>query len=494
MPSKTRVSLSQVLLTYPQCPKSVDDLISWLKGLDGYECCVACHEPHETTEGDHLHAWVKFQKKRVIASSTLQKMFDWEGYHPNIQLVKRSPKDKADTVKYIMKHGDWRADNCNVKEIVKGGTTKSHERKYNNEKIINNDLNDLVEKNEIPIKDLPALQRAKDMYLQSKPPQHTLKPKGIWIWGDAGIGKTKWCEQFGEYCGGYFEKMCNKWFDGYEDQKVIIMDEVRDDKLIKSGYIFKWADNSPCKGEVKQSTRWLRHKYILITSNDNPMDFCRGEDGCVKDSLWEPLQRRFKIMHITKDMLPQDKPYLQFDSSAVYDNPWCSLKEVLQGYLDPKEEKIVEEPPPVEMSIEDIEESLPKEPSLEEPQTKKVPPPPDSGCHTATLSESQKDIIFENCMKIINHQPSSEEIEKLPRLASEEEAPSPAPQKQSSETELDDLDLMSTSEHIDWSAMRAECHDDPEEEVTDAIPEGDESDPEEEEPSASSLDFSSSLD
>ena len=120
----------------------------------------------------------------------------------------------------------------------------------------------------------------------------------------------------------------------------------------------KWADNSPCKGEVKGGSRWLRHRHLLITSNDNPMDFCRGADGCVSDALWEPVRRRFKIIHVTKDQLPEENPYIRFDPNSVRDNPWCSLKEVLQGHLDERE-------------VEDKENC--EEERVEEPSNKRPP-------------------------------------------------------------------------------------------------------------------------
>lgn len=323
------VSLAQVLLTYPQCEKQKDELLEWLKQQPGYECSVVSHEKHHETEGDHLHAWLKLIKCRKVRSDTLQKMFDWEGYHPNVELVKNKKADKERVVRYVIKDGDYIADNCDIDKL----TGREKGRKYNTRQILETDIETLVDNEVITVRDYRAVRWAQRDWALRKSAGYTLNCKGLWLWGDAGTGKTKFCEQFGLALGGYYEKACNKWWDGYDGQEVVIMDEIRNNALLEAGYLFKWADNSPCKIEMKGSTAWSRHRYLLVTSNIDPMDLCRDKDGYLKPDLWEPLQRRFKFVEVRKDKLPKDSPYVKFCKESIWDNPNCTLEEVLAGHL-----------------------------------------------------------------------------------------------------------------------------------------------------------------
>lgn len=91
------------------------------------------------------------------------------------------------------------------------------------------------------------------------------KPAGIWVWGVPGTGKTTTVTNA---FGGCFLKEPNKWWDGYEAQEVVVIDEFAKDfpqdikRLIKV-----WGDRLPFTAESKGISHKIRPKLVIITSN-----------------------------------------------------------------------------------------------------------------------------------------------------------------------------------------------------------------------------------
>lgn len=85
-----------------------------------------------------------------------------------------------------------------------------------------------------------------------------------WIWGAAGTGKTS--KAMSENPRAYLKGL-NKWWDGYVDQEVVIIDDM--DPFHKSmARDFKiWADRYPFPAEVKGGSIVIRPSKIVVTSN-----------------------------------------------------------------------------------------------------------------------------------------------------------------------------------------------------------------------------------
>ena len=62
--------------------------------------------------------------------------------------------------------------------------------------------------------------------------------KNLWIYGPSGIGKTYYAtNNFGKV----FKKNQNKWWDGYCDEEVVLIDDL--DQAFMGTYLKIWADN-----------------------------------------------------------------------------------------------------------------------------------------------------------------------------------------------------------------------------------------------------------
>lgn len=90
----------------------------------------------------------------------------------------------------------------------------------------------------------------------------------LWLWGDAGTGKSFYCRS--NWPNAYL-KMCNKWWDGYDGEDSVLIEDIgiESGKML-SHHIKIWADRYPFLAESKGLVRKIRPSIILVTSNYSP--------------------------------------------------------------------------------------------------------------------------------------------------------------------------------------------------------------------------------
>lgn len=110
---------------------------------------------------------------------------------------------------------------------------------------------------------------------------------GLWIVGQTGTGKSRFCIE--NYPGAYY-KAVNKWWDGYADEEVAVIEDVDKRHSDFIVYFLKiWGDRYPFRAEVKGGSLMIRPTKVIITSNYHP------EELWTEQSDLEPILRRFEV-------------------------------------------------------------------------------------------------------------------------------------------------------------------------------------------------------
>jgi hypothetical protein len=227
----------------------------WDKYKNMKYCHIGGQETCPKTGRLHHHAIVYF--KDAVSYKKIHKLF-----HSGMDIELLRSQKAAE--KYIVKEKDTiykkgtppeqgRTKHVAIREHFKEGGT----------------MKELLQRDEL----LPTISRSMKFTAACKlhfTPDRKEQTKLIWIWGPPRTGKSYRAEKIArDLCGDEFHVQCNtmgEWWDGYEQQKVCIIEEFRGQiALARFLSLFCWQPK--IKVQVKGHSEKFTSQWIIVTSN-----------------------------------------------------------------------------------------------------------------------------------------------------------------------------------------------------------------------------------
>lgn len=87
----------------------------------------------------------------------------------------------------------------------------------------------------------------------------------------------------------FYLKMNNKWWESYEGQDVVLIEDVGMTHTWMGDFLKIWADRYGFRAEIKNDSTVLRPKKIVVTSNYTPAELWPDKN------VHDPILRRFKL-------------------------------------------------------------------------------------------------------------------------------------------------------------------------------------------------------
>jgi len=116
----------------------------------------------------------------------------------------------------------------------------------------------------------------------------------LWVYGPTRTGKSYFIRNNPEYNQSLYLKPCNKWWDNYESEEYVLIEDVGVDHNYLGYHLKIWADRYTYRAEVKGASVVLRPKAILVTSNYHPKEIWTDLN------ILNPILERFKLKYMDK--------------------------------------------------------------------------------------------------------------------------------------------------------------------------------------------------
>lgn len=112
---------------------------------------------------------------------------------------------------------------------------------------------------------------------------------GHWYYGPPRTGKSRTARS--EH-PNHYDKPCNKWWDGYKGEEVVILDDFDLNHKVLGHHLKRWTDRYSFPAEQKGTTVPIRPLKVIITSNYTPEEIWQDDP-----TLAEAVRARCTFKH-----------------------------------------------------------------------------------------------------------------------------------------------------------------------------------------------------
>lgn len=212
-----------------------------------------------TTGRMHLQGYVEFENAKTL-NGVKAALECGNGIH-----LEKRRGTVTQAIEYCKKDGDFFEKGDPSMEPAAGGQLEKDRwtrARRNAEEGKYDEIDD-----EIYIKHFSAIKKIRSEAIQ-KP--ETLNGHFVneWLYGPSGSGKSQTARI--ENPGAYDKDPKERWWDGYNGEDVVIIDDFDKYQKAQGGDIKRWADRYPFPAAIKGGYMQIRPKKIVVTSQYHP--------------------------------------------------------------------------------------------------------------------------------------------------------------------------------------------------------------------------------
>jgi len=263
-------------LNYSNTNFTKEQLFNFLKTIKNPTSIVVVIEKKENANITQ-HAYVLYDERKHFTNAQI---FTFCGIMP----IMRSCKNPEDVLQYVLGPDNYISTGLDVMEKI---TCMRNKRKYfAKQLILGKSLYQTTMENPELLFDYGKLAANLRLFKNSGENNigDKLQKKCYWIYGKPGIGKSTWVRNHVP-ADKIFWKDSNRWWDFYNDQEAILIDDLSGPdmgKLLKT-----WTDNFTFYGETKGGVIAPKFNTVYVTTNYLPHELWNDR------KLVEAIKRRF---------------------------------------------------------------------------------------------------------------------------------------------------------------------------------------------------------
>lgn len=203
---------------------------------------------------EHYQGYIEFNKAMTMPG--IKKYLEEKAH------IEKALGTKEQNIEYCSKSetridGPWSIGDSSIKQGKRTDLDKVAEE------IKTLTLEEIVEENTSTF--IRYSKGIKEAYNIIKFKDRTEKPKVIWIYGPTGSGKTKYATSISD---DYYIKDGTMWWDGYTQQKVIVVDDFDGHWPFRD--LLRFTDRYKYQGQYKGGYVKINSEYIVFTCDRHP--------------------------------------------------------------------------------------------------------------------------------------------------------------------------------------------------------------------------------